>query len=195
MIICDGKYITLCPKTGCNSFRNALRNYYHIKAISPFHGIPTPEMVTTEDIVLTVVRHPAMWLRSFWGDRKRSRWAHMDGNSSPIWSEICRNLQPPKPLGWDDFWQWYVKNRHGFLYYTYNKYGKYATHTGRTEHLEEWVKSWFPEVKLVGIDNTGPNLPKIQPLVWDQIEVAEKDVMYTWYSDVLGLDHRYTWTS
>lgn len=171
----------LCPKTGCNTFRNTVREHYAIEQRTPFHGYHVPDEWAHYS-QMTVIRKPPFWLRSFWGDRTRSRWVPLDGSSSPIWAEICNHLQPPNPMGWEDFWRWYVTHRAGFLYYVFEKYTKDCTYVGRNETLADFLKIHFPRVKEVGVHNVGPNLPKISPVAIVSIEDAEMDIMNKYYT-------------
>lgn len=182
MIIVDNKVWILHPKTGCNTIRNALRNYYDIQQMDPFHGYDLRDADDALE-VFTVVRKPAFWLRSYWGDRTRSRWSDPNNfTNDDAWKEICWNLNPPpNKRSWEDFWQWYYYHRAGFLYYSFGRYTRFASRIGTTEALADFLRFHFPDINNIGVDNVGPNLPKIS---WDamiNLEHAERDIMEVYY--------------
>ena len=182
MIVVENKVWVLHPKTGCNTIRNALRNYYDIQQVDPFHGYDLRDVDDALE-VFTVVRKPAFWLRSYWGDRTRSRWSDPDNfTNDDAWKEICWNLNPPpNKRSWEDFWQWYYHHRAGFLYYSFGRYTRFASRIGQTENLADFLRFHFPDINNIGVDNVGPNLPKIS---WDamiNLEHAERDIMEVYY--------------
>ncbi len=172
-IFTDDTVVLLCPKTGCQAVRDALQRYYpEAVNLSPFHGIPPMENMRERE-VLTFVRDPAFWLRSFWGDRRRSQWNYPVKTNNLIWNELCNSLYPGQPLGWDFFLDWYIDDRAGTIGWLFEQYGKHADTIGRTENLEDHLKLVFPKVEKVHVVNHGAYLPKLTPsdiLRIDQVE-------------------------
>lgn len=80
-----------CPKTGGTSVRNFLKANFSCEEGAPWHGdLEFARQWKGEDVrAFTFIRHPAMWLQSYWADRVLIGW----GGDLPIAHPPCGDYE------------------------------------------------------------------------------------------------------
>ena len=172
---------THIPKTGGNWVREEVRQLGTVVR-QPFHGKPREEDIQGK-MVFCFVRHPVLWLRSFWGIRTRSNW---EIGGRDYWRDICHILQPCAFMDFGIFAECVVSEHPGIIGYFFDWFMVPGMRVGRTERLTQDLKEFLPQLRIRrGATNVGRNLPTVTRRTWNQICEAEKATIEKYYHDGL----------
>jgi hypothetical protein len=169
------------PGTGGVWVRETLRQLGTVVR-QPFHGKPTIEQVDGR-LAFCFVRHPALWLRSFWGKRVRSHW---DIGGRDYWRDICHILNDCAFMDFDIFAEMVTEKHPGIIGSFFSWFMLPDMKVGRTERLALDLETFLPQLDIKrGATNVGKNLPTIRLKTWRLICEAEKELINQYYADNL----------
>lgn len=163
------------PKTGGHAWRQAARDTFGAKvhAVQPYHGMPYDKTVFMGRRVWMFVRHPALWLRSLWGDRVKSQWQEPHA-SSALWNDICLLVDEYKSDSFDTFAYSLINDYPGIVGWTFKHFEHPRLEVGYTERMHYDIGRLAPGIREVPLKNIGRYHPKIGQGLWDDIVASEQ---------------------
>jgi hypothetical protein len=162
------------PKTGCHTVQKVLKQLYgeQARSVGPFHSVP-PYYDLKDRKVFTFVRHPAPWLRSFWGFRLRNKWKPAVTRNL-LWNDICAILDPYGCDDFDLFAKRVTDNEPGVIGWFFDRFFPWwPIEIGYTHSMENDLKRFVPKVQEVPRQMVGQNLPAFTEETWNAIYIAE----------------------
>ena len=159
------------PKTGGSAFIDAMNVIQPDGVGHPDghrHDLPSnwdyPRMVT-------VVREPATWLRSFWGHRSRNRWT--DDKGATLFTTLSSMTQKYANDDFDKFAWDITANLPGLISWFFGLYTAPQVEVVRYEDMPQFLRDEGAPIDEVGIVGAGEDLPEITEVTKDLIIMAE----------------------
>ena len=168
------------PKCGGWGFRQFLTDHLGKgNEVGPYHGLP-PEI----DNGFALIRHPVLWLRSFWAYRNNSDW-RVNPMAVPYWPVIVGLTQWAAGLSWTDFVDELVVNQIDYVQIVYSMYRHPHVQVYKLENIGELLHDLGIDAKPPIVHET-PNKPDLTLQVIEKLEyVCHKSIKEYGYNELL----------
>ena len=168
------------PKCGGRSFVLAMdktQEAGHGKKDGHRHALPSRWDYTR---IVTVVREPVEWLRSFWGHRNRGRWSEDKG--ATYYTMISNMTQKYANDDFNKFAWDITANLPGLIGWFFGLYTPPQVEVIKLKDMSQFLRDLGAPIDDVGVVGAGEDLPTITEVTRDLVIMAEVAtyVRYGW---------------
>lgn len=131
-------------------------------------------------LMITVLREPTQWLRSFWGHRNNGRWSLDKGDT--LYTTVSRMVQPYATDDFDKFAWDITANLPGLIGWFFGIYTPPPVKVVRLEDVGTFLKEYDIDLDAVERKGVREDLPPISQVTKDLVICAEVGtyIRYGW---------------